>query len=474
MKKKFLILLFISITTFIHAQVLQNAGFENWSNITFYTDPDGFFTTNQQAYFTTGAAVVTQNLTPHAGSYAAQLSSSISGTQLIPGLLLIGTPANGTIVGGYPYSQRPDSLVFYEKHSIINSDTASVIVLFKKLSNVIGFARVDLTGNANNYVRRSASITFLFPVNPDTMAFIASSSLINNGSVGSTMILDDVSLVGANQSFPNGGFENWTSVTSEEPDMWTSSNVFTIPNGNTSVAKSSNSNSGNFSCKITTQPGPNQNFGFIMDGYFDAQGNVAGGLQVQTLPSKLKGYYRYIPSGTDTGSAIAFFTKWNSSTSVSDSVAEFYYPFMPASSWTYFELGSLYNLTPFPDSVIIAFSSSNLGSTTSQVGSQLFIDDASIELLTGVEVPMSNLFHSMVSPNPADRNCTLSFSSTINNTATLKIFSMSGELISSEKIKIAAGKNEFQIPVTELSNGNYFIEVSDNANSFRTRLTVQH
>ena len=77
-------------------------------------------------------------------------------------------------------------------------------------------------------------------------------------------------------------------------------------------------------------------------------------------------------------------------------------------------------------------------------------------------------------PNPAQNNVTISFNSTENQTATLRVRSLSGNTILTNPIALTAGDNRKQIPINNVSNGLYLVELITNDRIFVSKLTISH
>ena len=77
-------------------------------------------------------------------------------------------------------------------------------------------------------------------------------------------------------------------------------------------------------------------------------------------------------------------------------------------------------------------------------------------------------------PNPVKNNATVSFNSTANQSATLFVRSMAGELMSKKSIVLNEGENRVQLAVDGLSNGLYIVELAIPGKTFVNKLTVTH
>jgi hypothetical protein len=104
-----------------------NGSFEQWQMISSAT-PLGWNTSSNNS--------ATQTNDMYSGNYALRLQTMSSGTVAYPGNATNGTPASSTTIGGTPFSNQIDTLVFYYKYAPANSnDSAMVNLNFKKNFN---------------------------------------------------------------------------------------------------------------------------------------------------------------------------------------------------------------------------------------------------------------------------------------------------------------------------------------------------
>jgi hypothetical protein len=77
-------------------------------------------------------------------------------------------------------------------------------------------------------------------------------------------------------------------------------------------------------------------------------------------------------------------------------------------------------------------------------------------------------------PNPAKKDVTVSFNSTIDQTAKLTIRSIAGETVISKTVSLTQGGNKVQLSTLALSNGLYLVELTTPEKTFIDRFTVSH
>ena len=77
-------------------------------------------------------------------------------------------------------------------------------------------------------------------------------------------------------------------------------------------------------------------------------------------------------------------------------------------------------------------------------------------------------------PNPVKKDVIVSFNSTVDQTATLTIRSLSGVVMIKRPISLNPGDNRVQLSTDRLSNGLYLVELITPEKTFINRLTVAH
>ena len=101
-----------------------------------------------------------------------------------------------------------------------------------------------------------------------------------NGKPGTWIQFDDIQLKKGTQtvSVLNGGFENWTNVSSEDPTGWKTSNYVAIGEPVLPVLKTTDKYSGNYAMELTTIVNGNNDTinGLASNGDFDQNGLIGG------------------------------------------------------------------------------------------------------------------------------------------------------------------------------------------------------
>ena len=444
----------------IKAQQIQNGGFESWTIQNLFNEPDGFYTSNMQALMMNANANVTKEIDSYHGTYAVKMETVLAGNDTIGGMLLIGTPGNQTINGGVPYAGTPDSISVWAKYDIQVNDTAFFIIAFKNSGNMIAQAVTIFHGTQSTYQRFviPTNLSSLYP--PDSLVAIITSSKMDAPRMpGSYLIIDSISFLHSSEVFPNGDFENWTDVSSEELDNWNTSNYAGVGLAQDAVTKSIDSYDENYAVRIeTVQTTWGGVTGFITNGVFGNNG-PEGGMPVSANPDKVSGYYKYIPNGTDTAYAGVFSFKYDPVGDSTIMLSAMVYPLVAASSYTYFEIPLSYNLLPVADTVNIFFIANDMQTSTT-LGSVLFLDSLCISyhsIPVGVE-PINNASQRVISvfPNPTDENLNIMLSQNQKGLIA-KIYNVNGEIVK----EIVIDRALTTINVNNLSKGLYMYRITD-------------
>jgi hypothetical protein len=94
-------------------------------------------------------------------------------------------------------------------------------------------------------------------------------------------------------------------------------------------------------------------------------------------------------------------------------------------------------------------------------------------LSTGIKTNNKQKNQLTVSPNPATDKITISFPATTSENITIKIFSITGEVVF-EKLQTSNIKHQTAIDVTGLSNGLYFLNVQTGKEVITKKIVVNH
>jgi len=263
--------------------------------------------------------------------------------------------------------------------------------------------------------------------------------------------------VNAQNAIPNPGFENWTSAGSYDNctgwgtiDGSISSFCFCTGTAvKTSVA--GEFHGGTLAMKLKTlsvfgQTAP----GIAATGTINTSTQaVDGGVAYNLLPDSIVGWYRYTPSGTDTGSVDITLSKWNTGTNARDIVAHARFSQNASvASYVRFSQPLTYSLTGAPDTMVIVLLSSS--TSAPQANSTMWVDDLDLIFNSTTNIASNHIANSLVSiyPNPSKGSFVIETGSTEKQT--MQIFDVNGKLVLTQIIN-----DKTNIDVSGLAEGVY-------------------
>lgn len=195
-----------------HAQTtaFPNSTFETWAARSGVEAPTNWLTTDDIVQYLFGQRVptgtVTKSTTAHGGSFAAQLQTQLFlGQAQAPGELILGNSFHGgssELPGGLPFTARPASLQFYYQLSGSNVANDSAGAFVQLLRRVNGRSVVVAQGEQYYTVAKSAytlatiPLQYFSPLAPDSVAMAFVSGTASTITVGTSLLVDDISFVG--------------------------------------------------------------------------------------------------------------------------------------------------------------------------------------------------------------------------------------------------------------------------------------
>jgi hypothetical protein len=180
-----------------------NPGFENWTQVGNYFNPDGWNNLNSQTAIlgVLTCSRVTAASDVHTGSYAVKLTTrsvfGITANGITSTATLITTPPYG-VTGGIPYALRPDSITGWYKYTPASPSDSGFFqfVLQGSAGDTIGYVKLCTPNTTvSTYTRFSAPITYFSTATPTNSYWILSSSDGANPVVNSALFVDDLALV---------------------------------------------------------------------------------------------------------------------------------------------------------------------------------------------------------------------------------------------------------------------------------------
>ena len=456
------LLTLIVLSQSIYSQNIANGDFENWTSIDAYEEPDNMYIAGIHAYFLTGSVNATKSTDKIEGNFSVKLVSTIINSDTLFGLVTNSNDIEDGLSGGQPYTDKPDSVFFSAKYNIQANDTAIIFVLFKRLGVDMGVGMYQFTGSQTNWQSQAVAINWFsgLPVNPDTMLFAAvSSNPDGNVQNNSELFLDNVHFGTANAALINGGFENWTMKSFEQPDDWSTFNFASIVYPPAYVKKSTDAHNGTYALEITTQLLNGKDTIAHIANSDILNDNWQGGQRVYLNPMKLTGYYKYTPIGNDSAAIAIRTTRWDAVSNQRITIQERLVTLGAASSYTAFSIDLTHNAWPNVDTLGIAFGSSNIhsGNINVALGSKLLLDSLNITYFpVGISENNAKKQSIKIYPQPASDYVNFKIDNTAQSVKII-IYNSNGKLIKSFN---KSSTSLVQINTTDLSSGVYFYQIN--------------
>lgn len=163
---------------------IPNSGFENWTTVGAYSNPDGWGTMNNT---TAIASVYTATKgTPGSpgASYLKLTSKTVSGFGVVNGIAVSGVLDSMTMTpkSGFAYATRPASLTGKWQHMIYGSSQGSIQVTLTRWDSgmsmrmPVASGSVTLSGMAMSWANFTIPLTYVDGNNPDTCIIVMKAS----------------------------------------------------------------------------------------------------------------------------------------------------------------------------------------------------------------------------------------------------------------------------------------------------------
>ncbi len=204
MKKTILFIAFcavIGLTT--QAQVIPNAGFENWTTAPgqSYKNPNGYATSNQS----TVVPVTRDTINPHGGNVCMKLTNLYYLVVVVPAVAGTGTlnQSNLSINGGFPWTTKPQTFDGFYTYAPGAADSCLMMAMLTHWNgssrDTVAVARFQSPASAAGWTAFSSWFQYKnFNLTPDTgfVLFSASSWLPSHAVQNSVLRVDDISFNG--------------------------------------------------------------------------------------------------------------------------------------------------------------------------------------------------------------------------------------------------------------------------------------
>ena len=403
-----------------------------------------------------------------------------SALEIKEALAVSGNMDKNDIFGGFPFAARPDSLVFHSKYDVVTGDTAWVMAAFKLNGVFIKQFMAPVTGSsAGDFKRMSYYIPFPDSRVPDTLILVALSTNAFNSQMNplSILTIDDISFKGPGSeiNIPNSDFENWNSLTIEQPQLWIPTDLMFL-GGNTSanmVRKTTDRVSGDYALILENDIALTNKQASVTSVNNSRSGYSKPVFRVGGRHSTLNFYAKYQPENKDTLSvALILFSNG-----------------VPVGN-SYFQIDTaILNYNPFsidiryfpgtaiPDSANLSIC---LGTQDARGNSKAWIDNISLDGFgyVGIDEPANPYrvknaaLH--IYPNPADDYIFIEYNNQFPEKIEFSIYDLMGKLVFSKTENInLKGKVVKQINTHNYHPGIYFIKVTSRTLTTSGKFIIQ-
>jgi hypothetical protein len=183
MKKNIILFLFVMAFAFHSFSQIPNSGFENWTTVGSYKNPDGWGTMNNTTALA-GIYTATQAAPGNPGSYYIKLTSKTISSVVVNGIAVSGKLDSLTQkpISGFAYNQRPQSLTGSWQHMIYGSSQGSVYAVLTRWNSgtsgrdTIAVASQTLSGMAMSWATFTINFTYRSGNYPDSCIIILKAS----------------------------------------------------------------------------------------------------------------------------------------------------------------------------------------------------------------------------------------------------------------------------------------------------------
>ncbi len=259
------------------------------------------------------------------------------------------------------------------------------------------------------------------------------------------------------QSFPNGGFENWTNQTTyEDPQYWSSMNMLTMFGAEETAIKSTQAHSGTYALKLITSVSDIGNDGemdtlpgMILLGNVDMMsGSGTMGHAFDHRPDSLVGWYKLISPDNSPFQLEFSSTKWDAGSSSQEMIGAASYEGVASSNYVRFSIPISYTDNTAPDSIQVFIGNSANESVTNE----LYLDDLSFiyNSTAGLEEQNAEV---RLYPNPVNNQLVIQSSEPVQQ---VLLKDLNGNVL----LETSGNTGNYQLETDFLSSGVYFCELS--------------
>lgn len=210
-------IIFLLITGNALAQIPNN-GFENWTSMGSYENPDSWGTMNNTTAISS-IYTATKGSPGYAGNFCLKLTSKTIGPAVVNGIAVSGKLDSTTLLpkSGFPYTVRSANFIGRWQHMLSGTSQGGITILLTQWNttlnkrDTIAMANYTLTGMAMSWTAFSIPLTYLSGNNPDScIIFLRASG--SNPTNGDYLWVDELNFSGTVTGIENNVIINTISV----------------------------------------------------------------------------------------------------------------------------------------------------------------------------------------------------------------------------------------------------------------------
>lgn len=432
---------------FYSGNPIPNFSFEDWDTLNFDFPQSYNLSSN----------TIKKSTYSHSGSYALYLRNDT--VNHVSGAILLGQTNQGIeFQGGAPIQSRPDSIVFYSRHEVVNADSLTLLLIFKKQDLIISNNLFKISGSTNQqYERLSFPISYMNQEIPDTfiMGFISANyPNLSYISYFNEWYIDDISFIGTSDTIPNAGFEYWNKIYFPILENW-SYEINKIRNDTLkTIVPSAYYHHGNKSLQISNII-TNSDTTFVRIGLTKNP--------IYFKPKTLTGFY-YNPNN-NVDSFYLFVRFYKNSNIIAENFVHFN---ETTSSFVPFEVPIIYYTpTEVPDSFFIEISSKHNNITSNL---PIYIDDLNFDSFM-IHVDSNKIeSETIIYPNPASDYLHILLPESFEY-KDIKIYDLHGRFVIN--YSIANKEKDIQINISNLNSGIYVVQITTNKKNIVSKMIIK-
>jgi hypothetical protein len=460
MKKIYFTLSLLTLVFGAKAQsgIIQNGGFENWTNTFLFDYTTSWSSSNTDEY--NGVPCVAKSTDHITGLYSAEITAKEIGTNpdTTFGYVFHGVVGGSGPATGIVYPSNFNEIRFKYKCDLPVGDSMFIIV-FRYVGGVETEQIIASAAYGVKNVWTSGSV--MVSANPQDELFLA--FILGNPFSGTNPTpnawarIEDVQMFNAGTlttALPDPSFESWSAQNVENPASWFTMNELFAGTPNVNALKTTDFNTGAYALEMKTLMDPNgvdtvQSFVSVGPIVFNGF-NPFTAVPYNANPTTFSGNYKYVANNGDQGWINATFYQ------AGVNIGAVFQGCVANANYVNFSLPI--TLAGTPDSVsIVCFSGDNPGSV-------LKVDDLAF---SGGNVSLDEFSASKFSmyPNPATDNVMLK----ADGIYSYEIVSVLGAVIASSENMNGA----ISVDISKFSAGSYYVNIKNASISETHQLIVR-